>query len=113
MQYGFIVEGFNDESKLLQVIPNAHVVVTKGTRLNNRVRMDINLALNKCSRVYLLSDPDVSGDLIANSLLTEFPMLTRILLDADQCKCYRRNKIKVGVEHTSNSYLYSVLRTYL
>lgn len=113
MKIGFIVEGFNDEDKLLTVLPSAHVVVTKGTRLNNRVRMDINNALSKCSKVYLLTDPDESGNLIANKLILEFPMLTRIFLDAKECKCYRNNRLKIGMEHCTHSYLASVLRMHI
>lgn len=113
MRVGFVVEGFNDEAKLLQVVPNAHIVVTKGTRLNNRVRMDINSALKNCHTVYLLPDPDEAGNLLANMLLAEFPMLKRIFLDVEQCKCYRNNRLKIGVEHASVEYLYGVFKNYL
>jgi len=108
--YGFIVEGFNDELKIKQLIPNTHVVVTRGTRLNNRVRMDINLALKQCHSVYLLTDPDEAGDLLANMVLREYPNLKRIYLDPEQCKCYRNNRLKIGVEHATDSYLFYVLK---
>lgn len=55
MKYGFVVEGFNDEKKLLAVMPTAHVVVTKGTRFNNRVKMDVSVAVETCDEVYLIS----------------------------------------------------------
>lgn len=108
--YGFIVEGFNDESKLRQLIPNSRIVVTKGTRFNNRVRMDINLVLIECSRVYLITDPDKSGDLLAKTILNEFPMLIRINLDPEQCKCYRNSRLKIGLEHCDLSNFSTVLK---
>jgi ribonuclease M5 len=113
LKYGFVVEGFNDENKLLEVLPNAHVVVTKGTRLDNRVRIDINNALNKCNDVFLITDPDEAGNILANMLLNEFPVLKRIFLDADECKCYRNRRFKIGLEHCTHEYLYSVLKAYL
>ncbi|MFP3728086.1 hypothetical protein U8V72_23180 [Priestia filamentosa] len=110
---GFVVEGFHDETKVLKVVPHSHVVVTKGTRFDNRVRMDVEEALQKCSKVFLLTDPNEAGELLANTLLNEFPMLERVLLDKKECLSYRKNRVKVGVEHCSNEYLHQVLRNYL
>lgn len=110
---GFVVEGFHDEEKVLKVVPTAHVVVTKGTRLDNRVRMDLNKALLVCDKVWLLTDPDEAGDLLARALRKEFPSLERVLLDKKECLSYRTNKVKVGVEHCSDEYLFNVLSCYL
>jgi len=113
MKYGFIVEGFNDEFKLKAVLPHVHVVVTKGTRLNNRVRMDIRSALEKCDAVFLLTDPDDAGKIIAEKLQKEFPMLERIELDVKECKCVRNNRLKIGMEHADKHYLAGVLQKYV
>lgn len=113
MKYGFVVEGFNDETKLLKVLPNAQVVVTKGTRLNNRVKSDINDALATCDKVFLLTDPDEAGDLLSSMILEVFPFLERVLLNKKECLCYRNHKTKVGVEHCSDEYLSLVLKQHL
>jgi ribonuclease M5 len=55
MKIGFVVEGFNDEAKVLSVVPNAVCSVTKGTRMNNRVRMDVENLLKFCGKVLLIN----------------------------------------------------------
>lgn len=113
MKYGFVVEGFNDETKLLSVLPDAHCVVTKGTRLNGRVKMDVENALNQCDKLFLLLDPDEAGDKLAEMVLKHFPSLERVHLDREECLCYRNHKLKVGVEHCTDEYLKEVLSRYL
>ncbi|MDA1675454.1 MULTISPECIES: toprim domain-containing protein [Bacillus cereus group] len=110
---GFVVEGFHDELKLLSVYPTAYVVVTKGTRFDKRVVMDVNKAMLNCDKVFLLTDPDDAGDWLAERLSNEFPNLERMMLNPNECLSYRKNKVKVGVEHCSNKYLLSVLSQYL
>lgn len=111
--FGFIVEGFHDEDKLRQLLPQAHIVVTNGTRLNNRVRMDIEAALASCDKLFLLTDPDEAGDILAKMILNEYPKLQQIPLDAKMCKCFRNNRWKTGLEHCEIPYLESVLSMYI
>lgn len=110
---GFIVEGFHDEDKLRLLLPKAHVVVTNGTRLNNRVRMDIDVALSTCEEVFLLTDPDEAGDILAKMILVEYPKLQQVSIDPKMCKCLRNNRWKTGIEHCELPYLESVLRLYI
>lgn len=110
---GFVVEGFNDESKVKEVMPNAFVVVTKGTRMNGRVKMDVEQALQECDKLFLLTDPDEAGDKLAEMVLGHYPFLERVHLDREQCLCYRNHKLKVGVEHCENAYLKEVLKKYM
>lgn len=110
---GFVVEGFHDEAKLLTVYPEAYVVVTNGTRFNRKVTSDVKQALSVCEKVFLLTDPDEAGDWLAKKLSDVFPSLERVALSKDKCLCYRGNKVKVGVEHCSNDYLFLVLSQYL
>lgn len=113
MRYGFIVEGFNDEAKLREVVPNAHFVVTKGTRMNGRVKMDLESALGVCDEVFLLTDPDEAGDILASMINKLHPTLKRVTLDRNKCLCYRGRKLKVGVEHCDRDYLRGVLESYI
>lgn len=110
---GFVVEGFNDEAKVKEVFPNAVCVVTKGTRLNGRVKMDLEKALEECDEVFLLTDPDEAGDTLAEMILRFYPFLKRIQLEREQCLCYRNHRLKVGVEHCETDYLRHVFNEYL
>lgn len=110
---GYVVEGFNDEKKVLEVMPDSLCVVTKGTRLNGRVKMDVDKALAECDKLFLLTDPDEAGDQLAKMLLNHYPSLERVSLDREQCLCFRNHKLKVGVEHCETDYLREVLYRYL
>jgi len=110
---GFVVEGFNDETKVKEVLPDSFVVVTKGTRMNGRVKMDVEKALATCDKVFLLTDPDEAGDTLAEMVLRYYPNLERVRLNREQCLCYRNHKLKVGVEHCETNYLQNVLNSYL
>ncbi|MFF2532420.1 toprim domain-containing protein [Brevibacillus sp. NPDC058079] len=110
---GFVIEGFNDEKKVKEVMPNAHCVVTKGTRMNGRVKMDLKKALTTCEELFLLTDPDEAGDKLAEMVLRQYPSLQRVVLDRNACLCYRNQKVKVGVEHCETSYLKRVLSEYV
>lgn len=113
MKYGFIIEGVNDEDKLLTVLPDAICVVTKGTRIDNRIKSEVTNMLNLCDEVFLLLDPDEAGDRLEQMLLKCFPSMRRVKLDSKQCLCYRNHRVKVGVEHCSNSYLKEALTEYV
>ena len=106
---GYVVEGFNDEKAVLEVAPHAFVVVTKGTRFNTRVKMDVRLALDLCDEVYVLTDPDEQGEHLARLLMDEFPSLKRLHVEYEQSLCMRNRKLKVGVEHCDPDYLKEVL----
>lgn len=106
---GYIVEGFNDEKTVLEVKPDAYVVVTKGTRFNNRVKTDVQRALNLCDEVYVLTDPDEPGEHIACVLMKEFEGLKRIEVDRAEALCMRNRQLKVGIEHCDVDYLRQLL----
>lgn len=110
---GFVVEGVNDEKRLKELMPGASYVVTNGTRMNNRVKMDLNKALAECDEVFLLTDPDEAGELLAQMVLRQYPFLKRVLLERSKCLTYRNDKLKVGVEHCDTDYLTTVLSEYV
>lgn len=111
--YAFIVEGVNDKDRLRKILPNAHIIVIRGTRYSGRVIKEINTALNNFSAVFLLVDPDKEGDYFARNALRDFPQLIHIQLDREQCLSPRIHRTKVGVEHTTHDYLSSVLECYV
>lgn len=108
MKVGFVVEGFNDERAVLRLFPEARVAVTKGTRYNRRVRMDIENVIDTCDKVFILTDPDEPGDQLAAYVAQEFG-LPRITVNPEQAICYRNGKKKIGIEHCDEKYLLQVL----
>lgn len=109
-KYGFIVEGFNDELKMLQISKNSVYVVTKGTRMNNKIKMDIQKAMDNCDELLVLLDPDEAGEILFEMIHSIFPTLRRVILEREKCLCQRGRKLKVGVEHASIEYLESKLK---
>lgn len=108
MKLGFIVEGTNDEKLLREVNPSFEVVVTHGTRLNNAIKRHIERMSHVTDRVYILTDPDEAGGLIA-ARLEELYGYTRVHVDPEKCKKYLgRGKWKIGVEHANVEYLHEV-----
>lgn len=111
--YGFIVEGLHDKDIINRLVDRAWVVVTEGTRFNNRVFNDIEEMIESVDKVYVLTDPDEAGDKIASTIMEKYTGLERIELNPEQCKCWRNNKLKIGFEHTSDEYAKEVLRRYI
>lgn len=112
---GFIVEGYGDDMHLYRVLGKRyHTVVTNGTRFTNRTRMDIDAVMAIVDTLYILTDPDDAGDVIANMILKEYPNLERIHLDAEHCKYLdRKYRQFTGVEYARPEYLKKVLSKYL
>lgn len=108
MKVGFVVEGFNDERAVLRLFPEAKIAVTKGTRYNRRVRMDIENVIDTCDKVFILTDPDEPGDQLAAYVAQEFG-LPRITVNPEQAICCRNGKKKIGIEHCDETYLLQVL----
>lgn len=112
MKVGFIVEGTHDEAKLLLNFPSAKFAITKGTRFSKRTKMDIQGLIDSVDQAFILTDPDESGDALAEMISAIFS-LPRIHLEAERCMCYRNRKLKIGVEHADDVYLKSVLEPIL
>ncbi|MEX3623736.1 toprim domain-containing protein [Viridibacillus arvi] len=108
VKVGYVVEGFNDERAVLAVFPDSYIAVTKGTRYNRRVRMDIQKIIGECNVVFVLTDPDEPGNNLAEYISQEFGLL-RIMIDPKEAICYRNGKKKIGVEHCDPVYLKMVL----
>lgn len=113
MKVGFIVEGFHDEDKMKEVLPDCLCVTMKRTCSYRRIKMDLLVLMEQCEQVFVLTDPDGEGDRLAQMVLNDFPDLVRIHIDPEEAKCIRHHKLKIGVEHCTNEYLLSVLKEHL
>ncbi len=110
MKYGFIVEGHHDVNRIRSVFGLKHqFVVTNGTRFTNRTKMDIDKLIRAVDKVYILTDPDEPGDLIAASIQNTYPQLERLHLEPQQCKFIdSRSRVSYGVEYAFPQHLKDV-----
>lgn len=110
----FVVEGWSDHDKIKQAYPQDYVgtVVLNGTKFNNSVRSQIEAAMEKGS-VYMLSDPDESGDQIAKVICTYYG-IKRIDVDPKRARFLRMERgWKYGVEYCGLVYLRELLGGYV
>lgn len=106
---GLIIEGANDERKILEVSRDYYLVLTNGTKFSNREIYKIEEALGICSEVYILTDPDPSGDWIAQHIQESFPEIKRIEVDPDKAKVKKWRGDKFGIEYMSHQSLRDIL----
>jgi ribonuclease M5 len=109
----FIVEGWSDVDVLRQAYPFIETIVTNGTRMNNRVRSDINNHMRLGFTPYVLSDPDQAGDQLFGMVKKEYPHIERIHVDKEQAKKRMSTRWKYGIEYCSPNYLKVILRPYM
>lgn len=110
MKIGLIVEGHHDVNHIRGIFGFKYeFVVTNGTRFTNRTRMDIDKMVRFVDKVYILTDPDEAGNIIAGMISNEYPDLERIHLDAEKCKYLdRRHQQWCGVEYADPYHLKEV-----
>jgi 5S rRNA maturation endonuclease (ribonuclease M5) len=116
----FIVEGHSDARQVIGALHDCNkvfkVIVTDGTKMNNRNIINIESAIQDGYTPYILSDPDEAGDHLAEMVHNFFPDVERIFADYEKCKyCkdLRKKKFKAGIEYASYKYLKSLLYPYL
>lgn len=110
---GLIVEGKSDVRKISMVLKDAvHFIVLNGINFREKQINDIKNVLNKCDRVYILTDPDEAGNKAATKISGVFPQLTRIDVDPNEAKVLKKRGYKYGVEYCSNNYLKKIFSTH-
>ncbi|AGR47074.1 putative primase/topoisomerase [Bacillus phage Shanette] len=106
-----IVEGFSDHDAIRRVYSpkDVQTIVTNGTKFNNRIREQIQEALDMRLPTFILSDPDKAGDDLASMVKSNFSKISRIRVDPDKAKQERMFRVKYGVEYCSDEYLKELL----
>lgn len=107
-----IVEGLNDERQVrnaFEGIDEVEVIITEGTKVNNRVIDEIISYKNNGYTPYILSDPDNGGNHLAEMIQSHFPNIERIDVDINECGYYTGKKLKAGIEYSSYDYLKSIV----
>lgn len=116
MRAVFIVEGTKDKDKIKLAFdnnPNIRYIITEGTKVNNRVKAEIENYQRDGDGVYILSDPDEAGDQLARMIQLFYPEVPRIEVDRNQCGYFTGKKLKAGIEYSSHSYLKKLLSPYI
>lgn len=109
----FIIEGWSDEQVLRLAYPFIETIVTNGTRMNNRIRADINNHMRIGYTPYVLSDPDQAGDQLFDMIRKEYPVIERIAIDPEMAKKKMSTRWKYGIEYCNPNYLKVILRPYM
>lgn len=103
-----IVEGVNDKDQINSAFTNddrIKVLVTEGTKVNNRVIAEIENYIVDGYTPYILSDPDEAGDHLARMIQDVFPDISRLEVDLKECAYFTGKKYKAGIEYASHTYL--------
>jgi ribonuclease M5 len=116
MKAVFIVEGLKDREQIQKAFEgNEDVItlVTEGTKINNRIRLQIEYYLVRHVDVYILSDPDEAGEQLADMIQSWYPVIPRIEVDIEECGYFTGKRKKAGIEYSSYKYLKKLLSPYL
>jgi ribonuclease M5 len=111
----FIIEGWSDHDKLQNALGEGiFTIVTNGTKINNRIRETIETSIELGLTPYILSDPDIAGEHLAQMINKEYPYISRILVNPEKAKYYKgKGKYKYGIEYCSHNYLRELLGGYI
>lgn len=104
-----IVEGWNDYHRIREVYPDLDILVTGGTKINNRLRRSIAYRLERGKLIYILSDPDEAGDQLVTMIKSEYPTLTRIEVNKESACYFTGKRMRYGVEYMDNNSIKELL----
>ena len=105
-----VVEGNHDKSKVLAVYPDAFIIITNGSEINDST-LKLILETSKTRDIILLLDPDGPGEKIRKTVEHIVPNVKHAFIKKD--KCISRNKKKVGIEHASHKDIKDALENLL
>jgi 5S rRNA maturation endonuclease (ribonuclease M5) len=103
-----IVEGLKDKDQILNAFdgdPDVITLVTEGTKMNNRIRAEIEDYFRQGIKAYILSDPDEAGQHLAEMIQYWYPEIPRLEVDFKECAYFTGKKFKAGIEYASYDYL--------
>lgn len=101
MNYLFIVEGYHDVSKFLQIYPNLNVLSINGSAIDRNIEYISKMSNNY--QIVLCFDPDYAGIKIRKHFENLFPNALHIHLE--QSEAISKNGKKIGFEHVNSKIL--------
>lgn len=115
MKVALIVEGLKDKEQIIKAfentdyIDNIKILVTEGTKFNNRIMAEIENYHRDGFNIYVLSDPDTGGNHLANMIRYWYPEIPRLEADTSECAYFTGKKFKMGIEYASYDYLKEII----
>lgn len=116
MKVVLIVEGLKDEDQIKKAFnnnPDVICLVTEGTKMNNRIKAEIEDYLRQDIDVYILSDPDIAGEHLCNMIQFWYPEIPRLEVNPKECAYFTGKKFKCGIEYASYDYLRHLIAPYI
>jgi len=101
-----VVEGKNDKAKILEIYPDANVIITNGSEISkDTIKMLVELSKNH--NIILFLDPDYPGERIRSIITNNIPNASQAFIKKKLAIDERKHK--VGVEHASKEYIKEAL----
>ncbi|MBE0700210.1 MAG: ribonuclease M5 [Acholeplasmataceae bacterium] len=102
----FVVEGKHDEAKLKQIFPQAIILTTQGSAVDEKT-VNLLIKLDKTHDIILFLDPDHAGERIRRILSRELTHVFHVFLTSENAKS--KNMKKIGIEHASTEAIEQAL----
>ncbi|MFA5543724.1 MAG: ribonuclease M5 [Bacilli bacterium] len=100
-----VVEGKNDYNKIKSVFPEANIVITNGSAVDQELILRLT-KLSEKDDIVLCLDPDFPGNKIRDKINRAIPNAANIY--AKKSQAISHNKRKVGIEHMSKADIISL-----
>lgn len=116
MKTVFMVEGTKDADQIHKAFEgnqDVKTLITEGTKVNNRIKSEIENYRRQGYNIFILSDPDDAGEQLAHMIQYWYPDIPRIEPDLKQCAYFTGKKIKGGIEYASYKYLRKLLSPFV
>lgn len=101
---GIVVEGPYDEKVVSQAAPEVDILVLNGNGFRHN-KEKIERFIRRCELVFILTDPDDAGELIAEKIKRAYPETYRIYVDPKLASRKIYKKIHYGIEYCTVEYL--------
>ncbi len=102
-----IVEGKNDKKRILSIYPDAYVLITDGSSVNEHLAFFKEVALRHDLILFL--DPDFPGEKIRKTIMSLIPNSKNAFLKKELA--ISKNNKKVGIEHASKKDIIEALNS--
>lgn len=102
-----VVEGVHDKAKILEIYPNAVVIITGGSAISPDVINELK-HLSKTHTINLFLDPDHAGNRIRRIISSHIKNVKHSYIKEEECMSASGKKR--GVEHASKETIVNALR---
>lgn len=105
---GIIVEGPYDHKIVQQAVPESEILILHGNGFRHN-KDKIEDLVQHCELVFVLTDPDNAGELIANKIKKAYPQTFRIYVDPKLACRTIYKKQRFGIEYCDVDYIREII----